>query len=175
MAVQTNADRALKALSSEIFSVDFLEALSGLLPENSNDTLELALLRTLIKSHDPRLKNASALALTDIRSVIVPLVIRGLIQAPELRSSLATLLYALRIMNGTLSLGMIVTTIVNASEEAQEELLTFLQEKLVDSFSESDRTDAKNYLCFTAINKDSILKKEVRQNAINFIDELTHK
>ncbi len=175
MSEQMNTDRAIKALSSGIFSGDLLEALSGLLPESSSDALELALLRTLVSSPDPKLRNASALALTDINSSIAPFVIRGLIQSPDLHDSLGTLLYALRAMNGNLGLSAIAIAIANASEEAQEEFLTFLQEKLVETFSEYDRVEAKRYLTLTAYDQLDRSRKEVCLDAIDLIDELTNR
>lgn len=106
---------ALKGLPGEITEAERAQAVS----------VVNVLLRA---TRSARVRNASALALTDIAGKQAGPAIAAVLRRPEIARSAGTLLFALNDVEASLSLDLVVDMIERGSVEAKAEALTFMQE-----------------------------------------------
>jgi len=172
MSAQTGAGRAIQALNAGAFSPGMLDVLNGLSRGDRTDDLENALLRVLATTADPRMRNAAAVALADLGSEIAPSVIRGLLVSPSTEGCRGTLLYALREMGGKLPLGLMVSSLAGNVGEAQEELLEFLEDGLVEPVSEAERAATVDFLKRHLERAKSASQRAVWEDAIALVSGL---
>ena len=167
MTYSSGIDQALSEMKAGFFSPQALEGLSGLTPEDRTVPLEAQLLEVLSTTGDARIRNAAALALSDLHSDIAALVIQGLCFSKRTDGSRATLLYALKRMHSKLSVLQIFYLLATDVQEVQEECIAFLEEDLTEetvlepqmldfilrltSVSDTDRTEDERDLFDEAV------------------------
>ena len=108
----------------EIDIVERLRALEGFGTDRSDiRDYALELLRT---TQSAAIRNAAALALSDLRAVDAVKDIAGVILKPGVSNSAGTLLYAIEELGGDLPLSVFVHVLVDGSYEARQQALDLL-------------------------------------------------
>ena len=116
-------------------SVDQADALEGALASNDENKLveELKKIKTpeagqahtveqiLRQARSPRVRNAAAIALADMRAPNAANVLVELLSKPETQNSRGTLLYALEEVRGKAPLKLLIDIILSGTYEAREE------------------------------------------------------
>ena len=172
MSMQSSADRALQALLSNTFSADLLDILSGLSSSDRSDQLENRFLNVIVSTNDPRLRNATAIALADLDLEIAPSVIRDLLLSVRTTGGRATLLYALRELLGHIPMELAVKLISNDSEETIEGCFYFFELGLVDLTSASEKNEALISLQATIEKTRDLSRRAILEESSDRIAEL---
>jgi HEAT repeat protein len=88
--------------------------------------------RILEKAESPRVRNAAALALADMRMTSAKEKLINVLKKPETRGCRGTILYALEELGVNLPLSLLVDLILNDSYEASQEALDFIASGKID-------------------------------------------
>jgi Uncharacterized protein conserved in bacteria (DUF2188) len=107
--------------------------------------LAAQVVQILQETESPKVRNAAAIALADMRAPNAANVLIKMLDRPETRNSRGTLLYALEEIEGKVPIGILVDTIVGGSYEARQEAVRFITSRNV-KFNETELRDAINKL-----------------------------
>jgi len=167
----TAAEIVLKALKARTFDHSVLKRLARLTPADRSGPLEDALIDTLDATDDPRVRNAAANVSSDIQSTAALGHVRQLLRSPKTEGARGTLLYALKEAKTPLSLGELTDLLVSDSLEVREEALSFLEDKLIQSFSRCELEDAINRLKGAQAQEKDSDKRDLLADAIDTLVE----
>ena len=110
-----------------------VEELRGLKSQRSPRQARIAeAARILVQTHSPRVRNAAALALVDLRAHRASDPLLSLLTRSDTKGSRGTLLYALEQLRAHVPLPILVNIIAEESYEAREEALSLLDRRLID-------------------------------------------
>jgi hypothetical protein len=128
------------------------------------------LLRTVVRileeTKSPRVRNAAALALTDMHAESVKGKLVDVLKRPDTEGCRGTILYALDELGGDLPLSLLVDLIAQDSYEAREEALGFLASGKVEY--DEDRYEMRQKL-MTALESADEEKAHAVNTAIQYM------
>lgn len=123
-SVVASAFEAALASGNESLLIEELRKASS---QRSRRKARIALIGRILKQTDsPRVRNAAALALADMRAHSAEDVLIDALMRPDTKGYRGTLLYALGELDAALPISLLVDIIIEDSYEAQEEALNFI-------------------------------------------------
>jgi HEAT repeat protein len=122
-------------------------------------------IRIIKDTEDPRVRNAAAIALADMRATKASTAILEVLERPDTRGHRGTLLYALQLLHAPVSVIVLVEIILQDSYEAREEALSLLRRT---KFPRRDRTRAVKMLKTASVRGE---RKNAVLRAIGYLNE----
>lgn len=110
--------------------------------------------RILEQTGSPRVRNAAALALADMRARDAKNALIDVLKRPDTKGCRSTLLYALGELDATLPISLLVDIIIGDSYEAREEALNFIANRRFDRDEDPRQSRYRLIAAFTPAGEE---------------------